>query len=67
MSHRVEVDDISIAYDVVGSGPLLLLLHGFTGDRSTVSDLAAALSDMRTVITPDLIGHGERQCEGEGL
>lgn len=58
MTRQVDVGGISIAYDVVGSGPLLLLLHGFTGDGTTMAGLAHSLSDLRTVLTPDLVGHG---------
>ncbi len=42
---------------VSGSGPALLLLHGFTGSGGTWDRLAAALPERRS-IAPDLLGHG---------
>lgn len=56
---RADADGVGIAYDVVGTGPHLLLIHGFTGDRTTMATLAEALGHHRTVISIDLVGHGE--------
>ena len=42
-----------------GSGPPLLLLHGFTGSVRTWDHLRSALIDQATVIAIDLIGHGQ--------
>ena len=36
----------------------LLLLHGFTGDSTTWSDLVACLGPERVVLGVDLVGHG---------
>ena len=44
-----------------GGGTPALLLHGFTGDRTSVADLAAALAADRRVVVPDLPGHGETE------
>jgi 2-succinyl-6-hydroxy-2,4-cyclohexadiene-1-carboxylate synthase len=41
-----------------GSGPPLLLLHGFTGSAAEWYDLLPELASGRRVIMPDLIGHG---------
>lgn len=43
---------------VVGVGPPILLLHGFTGDTSTMAVLADRLVATYRVISVDLIGHG---------
>lgn len=44
---------------VLGAGPALLALHGFTGTGATWLPLAAALGSSRRVLAPDLLGHGE--------
>lgn len=59
MITRVEVEGVEIAYDVVGHGPAVLLIHGFTGDRSTMAELAHGLAVDHTVVSVDLIGHGD--------
>lgn len=41
-----------------GAGPPIVLLHGFTGDASTMSVLTQRLAATHTVVVPDLIGHG---------
>ncbi len=43
---------------VEGSGPALLLLHGFTGSAETWRPFLPALARRHRVIVPDLIGHG---------
>ncbi|MFT7611013.1 MAG: 3-oxoadipate enol-lactonase, partial [Candidatus Aldehydirespiratoraceae bacterium] len=40
------------------SGKPIVLLHGFTGEASTMAVLAEPLAVDRTVIVPNLIGHG---------
>jgi naphthoate synthase len=42
-----------------GSGPPLLLLHGFTGSGRVWDWLAARLATSYRVISPDLLGHGQ--------
>jgi pimeloyl-ACP methyl ester carboxylesterase len=53
------VGEIEMAYDDVGSGPPLVLLHGFPFNRSMWREQAEALSARYRVITPDLRGLGE--------
>ena len=55
---RVDVDGLGLHAEVAGSGPPLVLLHGFTGSAGTWTGLTAALAADYTVIAPDLIGHG---------
>ncbi len=43
---------------IEGRGHPLLLLHGFTGDASTMWPLGRQLTGMRTVVAVDLPGHG---------
>lgn len=57
--HRVVVDGATYALRDQGSGPAVLLLHGFTGTGASLDTLALALREAgwRT-IAPDLLGHG---------
>lgn len=47
-----------IAYDMQGSGPPLLLLHGFPQTRGMWADVAPILAESFTVVTADLRGYG---------
>jgi 3-oxoadipate enol-lactonase len=55
----VQIDDVRLAYDDVGSGPELLLVHGYPFNRSMWAEQVDALSKTFRVITPDLRGFGE--------
>ena len=44
--------------EVAGSGPPLVLLHGFTGSVETLEELAGGLVDRFRTIRVDLLGHG---------
>jgi pimeloyl-ACP methyl ester carboxylesterase len=56
---QVEVGGLRIAYHRAGSGPPLVLLHGFVGDgRSTWSAQLEDLSDEFTVVAWDAPGAG---------
>ena len=50
---------VGIAYDDVGSGPVVVLLHGYPFNRSLWRDQVAVLRQDHRVIVPDLRGHGE--------
>nr|WP_314092982.1 acetoin dehydrogenase dihydrolipoyllysine-residue acetyltransferase subunit [uncultured Shinella sp.] len=55
-----------VAYSDTGAGPgrPVLLLHGFSGDRTTWASLAAGLKRAgRRVVAPDLPGHGLTEIE----
>lgn len=59
MHHVVLGDGAIIAYHDQGSGPSLLLMHGFTGTaRSDMGLLLDELSNNYRVIAPDLRGYG---------
>src|SRR5699024_8653544 len=47
------------AYDVKGSGPVLVLLHGFTGSKQTWKNFTEAWQDRFTLVIVDLPGHGD--------
>ncbi len=55
---RVEVDGHSISYRQVGTGPALVLLHGFLCDSRCWRRQLASLSDTFTVIAWDAPGAG---------
>ena len=57
----ISSDDVRIAYEAHGTGPSLLLLHGFSNDRSlwTKHRWIEYLQPMFTVITMDMRGCGE--------
>src|SRR5919106_6471705 len=53
------VDGFRLAYDREGSGPPVVLLHGWPGDRADYREVAPLLSDAADVVVPDLRGFGE--------
>jgi pimeloyl-ACP methyl ester carboxylesterase len=53
------VDGFRLAYDRSGSGPAVVLLHGWPGDRADYRDLTPLLTDVADVVAPDLRGFGE--------
>ncbi|MBM4469488.1 alpha/beta fold hydrolase [Rhodococcus hoagii] len=55
----VDVGEVQIATRVVGSGPPLLLLHGYPQTRRVWRRVADALADRFTVVTTDLRGYGD--------
>jgi pimeloyl-ACP methyl ester carboxylesterase len=48
----------SVSYTEAGSGPVLLLVHGMAGSTENWREVIAPLARERTVIAPDLPGHG---------
>lgn len=46
------------AFVKVGSGPVVLLLHGLGCDHTTWSPVIDTLAERYTVLAPDLLGHG---------
>jgi pimeloyl-ACP methyl ester carboxylesterase len=54
----VAVDGFELAYDRTGSGPAVVLLHGWPGDRTDHRDLVPRLDGCQ-VVAPDLRGFGE--------
>ncbi|HEX5658747.1 MAG TPA: alpha/beta hydrolase [Polyangiales bacterium] len=62
---------MSIAYDRVGEGPALLLVHGIGDERSVWAELIGLLREQFSCIAMDLRGHGESDrhvdCEPLGL
>ena len=52
------VDGFSLEYDRAGSGPAVVLLHGWPGSRDDQRDVAALLAGEADVVVPDLRGFG---------
>jgi pimeloyl-ACP methyl ester carboxylesterase len=53
----VAVDGFELAYDRIGTGPAVVLLHGWPGDRTDYRELVPRL-DACEVLVPDLRGFG---------
>lgn len=56
---RIAVNDIHLNVSRAGSGPTLVLLHGFTGSAANWEPHVAAFSEHFAVYAIDIIGHGE--------
>ena len=65
MSKKIRVRGIEMAYDVEGSGPPVVLLHGYPFNRSMWREQVEALQGSFRVITPDLRGLGETEAGAE--
>lgn len=62
---HVTVDGLDFWADVEGKGPPVVLLHGFTGSRTTWYDLVALAAKEFTTIAIDHIGHGRSASPAE--
>ena len=58
LERNIRVGDSSFQVHIEGQGPVLLLLHGFTGSIETMAGLSGLLSRHFCVISVDLPGHG---------
>jgi pimeloyl-ACP methyl ester carboxylesterase len=54
----VTADGVTIAYEMVGKGPDIVLVHGITDDSATWGPVADLLAADHRVIRLDLRGHG---------
>ena len=59
MHQEKAVDGFRLAYHRTGSGPPVLLLHGWPGDRTDYREVVPLVSAAADVIVPDLRGFGE--------
>jgi haloacetate dehalogenase len=57
-SHAMKVGDVTLECEVGGSGPPVLLLHGFPQDRCMWRKVAPSLAKSFTVVCADLRGYG---------
>jgi pimeloyl-ACP methyl ester carboxylesterase len=56
---KLDVNGVTINYEVVGQGPPALLLHGWGGRIGSMLPVANGLADLRTCYIPDFPGFGE--------
>jgi pimeloyl-ACP methyl ester carboxylesterase len=52
------IDGFRLAYERTGTGPAVVLLHGWPGDHADYREVAPLLSDRADVVAPDLRGLG---------
>src|SRR6266536_190557 len=57
--HDIDTEDARIVSFIGGSGPPLLLLHGYPQTHVTWHRVAPALAGRFTVVCPDLRGYGD--------
>lgn len=55
---------LTVAYDEVGTGVPVVLLHGFPHNRSLWAPQTSAMVEHGRCIAPDLRGFGDSGCEG---
>ena len=59
---HVETDEVTIRLRMGGSGPPLLLLHGFPQTHLMWRRVAPLLARRFTVVCADLLGYGRSGC-----
>ena len=59
MRRSAPVDGFSLAYERAGSGPPVVLLHGWPGDHTDHEDVVPLLTADFEVVVPDLRGFGQ--------
>ncbi|HEU5122192.1 MAG TPA: alpha/beta hydrolase [Candidatus Saccharimonadales bacterium] len=62
LPRHLAIKKVTIAARIGGSGPPLLLLHGFPETQYMWRELAPLLARHFTVVTADLRGYGESSC-----
>jgi len=67
MDKQIIFNNQPVNYRIQGSGPWVVLLHGFLESLEIWTDLANFLSDKFTVLMIDLPGHGRSGLEGDEL
>ena len=56
---RIAVDGVELNVERAGSGPPVVLLHGFTGSAAGWAPLMEALAPEFTTLAVDIVGHGQ--------
>ena len=59
VNRSVPIDGFQLAYEREGSGPAVVLLHGWPGDRTDYRLVTPLLAGSADVVVPDLRGFGE--------
>lgn len=55
---HIAIHGHNVAFRSVGSGPVIVLVHGMAGSSDTWRFVMPALAERFTVVAPDLLGHG---------
>ncbi|MFN2207823.1 MAG: 2-succinyl-6-hydroxy-2,4-cyclohexadiene-1-carboxylate synthase [Candidatus Promineifilaceae bacterium] len=58
---QIEINGAAYHYRRLGTGPPLLLLHGFTGSSESWAGIASILASSNDVVCIDLLGHGKSE------
>jgi pimeloyl-ACP methyl ester carboxylesterase len=66
-SRTVEIDGTRLHYLTAGSGPPLVLLHGYAETSSMWQALLPAIAERFMVVAPDLPGMGDSDIPADGL
>lgn len=64
MQQFMTYKNIEIAYNSIGKGSTIVLLHGFLENSSMWNNYVPVLSKTHRVVTIDLLGHGNTGCIG---
>ncbi|MCB8963848.1 MAG: alpha/beta hydrolase [Bacteroidales bacterium] len=67
MDRFIDIPVCRIRYRLSGSGPVLLLIHGYLESLDIWDDFAASLEPDYTVLQIDLPGHGQSLCKLESI
>lgn len=67
VSRTAEVDGVKLHYLTAGTGPAVILLHGYTQTSRMWRSIIPLLADKFTVIAPDLPGIGDSEIPKDGL
>ncbi|HEU5193970.1 MAG TPA: alpha/beta fold hydrolase [Methylomirabilota bacterium] len=62
---RARLNSIEIDYEVTGTGPVVLLGHGYGSTRHMWDDQHRALADRWRVVSWDMRGHGQTDSPGD--
>jgi pimeloyl-ACP methyl ester carboxylesterase len=66
-SHTAQIDGSGIYYRMAGTGPALILLHGYAQTSRMWNGIMPELAKRFTVIVPDLPGIGQSDIPATGL
>lgn len=64
---KINLDGINLNYELNGTGPCLVLIHGLTDNLSMWFNQVPELSKKFQVVTYDLRGHGQSETPGNGF
>jgi 2-succinyl-6-hydroxy-2,4-cyclohexadiene-1-carboxylate synthase len=62
---RLSVNGVALNVETAGSGPALVLLHGFTGTAGTWAGQLPALAARYSTVAVDMLGHGASEAPAD--